>query len=264
VPTLSRDRDREQLERELQTDEYQELLQHIQQAAPFLRQFKTWARVLAFMRPGKTRNRQRDQVLRPILRRYRKHRDPRLASVLLAVFWPGLQSIQYRKRGWDEDAQERWQNVASAFFTAISRVDVRKRPERLAQKIHNDTIHHLHGHYARLWSREEHELLVDPAMFDTVAGPPRTPDLKAFDEQKARARKLKRLRRHLKAGWIKEADFLLLVSTRIYGQSVAEYARQVGLSYEAAKKRRQRAEAAIRQATPLIQQRRTGTHGHQV
>ena len=51
---------------------------------------------------------------------------------------------------------------------------------------------------------------------------------------------------HLDAGRITEPDFLLLVGTRLYGQSISEYARNAGLKAEAAKKRRQRAEAAIR------------------
>ena len=56
---------------------------------------------------------------------------------------------------------------------------------------------------------------------------------------------IKRLRAHMDAGRITEADFLLLVGTRVYGRSVANYARETGLGYQVAKKRRQRAEATI-------------------
>ena len=48
------------------------------------------------------------------------------------------------------------------------------------------------------------------------------------------------------AGRITEADYLLLVGTRVYGKQVVDYAREMGLAYQVAKKRRQRAEAAIR------------------
>ncbi len=57
---------------------------------------------------------------------------------------------------------------------------------------------------------------------------------------------IERLRQHMDTGRITEADFLLLVGTRVYGKSVADYAREAGMNYQAAKKRRQRAEAAIR------------------
>ena len=47
------------------------------------------------------------------------------------------------------------------------------------------------------------------------------------------------------AGRITTADGLLLIGTRVYGTSVADYARDTGVAYQVAKKRRQRAEAAI-------------------
>ena len=60
-----------------------------------------------------------------------------------------------------------------------------------------------------------------------------------------RSIEIQRLREHMEAGRISEADFLLLVGTRVYGKSVADYARETGLDYQVAKKRRQRAEAVI-------------------
>jgi hypothetical protein len=59
---------------------------------------------------------------------------------------------------------------------------------------------------------------------------------------------VRRFRHHLDAGRIGEVDFNLLVGTRVYGKLLRECAEEAGLSYQAAKKRRQRAEAAIRRA----------------
>ena len=47
---------------------------------------------------------------------------------------------------------------------------------------------------------------------------------------------------------ISEADFLLLVGTRVYGKTAAQYARETGMCSDLARKRRLRAEAAIRKA----------------
>ena len=58
---------------------------------------------------------------------------------------------------------------------------------------------------------------------------------------------INRLRRHMEAGRITEFDYLLLVGTRVYRKPLAEYAREVGVSYEKAKKRRQRAERKLRE-----------------
>ena len=71
-------------------------------------------------------------------------------------------------------------------------------------------------------------------------------DFEGIDRRIAQEAEIERLRDHLAAGRITEADFLLIVGTRVYGQSIPAYARAAGLKKEAAKKRRLRAEAAIR------------------
>ncbi|HHK41311.1 MAG TPA: hypothetical protein ENJ50_02735 [Planctomycetaceae bacterium] len=54
-----------------------------------------------------------------------------------------------------------------------------------------------------------------------------------------------RLREHVAAGRIAEVDLHLLVGTRLDGKGIRQCASELGISYEAAKKRRQRAEAAV-------------------
>ena len=61
------------------------------------------------------------------------------------------------------------------------------------------------------------------------------------DEQEDEARRLREL---CNAGILSVADYYLLFRTRIIGESLRGYAAKVGLSYEAARKRRQRAEEA--------------------
>jgi hypothetical protein len=90
----SRDRDRERLEHELESGEHQELLRTLQKKEPFLRQFNTWADVLAFMRSGTSRDPRKDDILRPVFRAHGGDQDPRWRAILLAIFWPGLESIE--------------------------------------------------------------------------------------------------------------------------------------------------------------------------
>lgn len=245
MATLSRDRDRERLEQELRTEEYVELLRTLQRRDSFFHTFTTWADVLVFMREGGMRDLRKDEVLRPILRFHSESEDPRLRGVLLAIFWPGLESIQVRKRFWDDDAEERWQNIAWTFFSVVFRVDVTKRPERLAQKIYNDTIHHLHDEYRRHWDAANREIATDLKAIVDLAGTVEGIDVEVLELRDAHARKIDRLREHFRAGRITESDFLLVAGTRLYGQSIAGYARGARLGYQVAKKRRQRAEAAI-------------------
>jgi hypothetical protein len=246
MAAVSRNRDRAQLEHELQTDEYEELLRGIQRNEPFLLQFTTWADVLAFMRSGTSTDPRKDEVLRPIFQAHGEDQDPRWRAILLAIFWPGLESMYFRKRHWDADSDERWQTIQWTFLQVLCRVDVKRRPERLVQKVINDTIHHFHDECRRGWKHVNHEIATDAEMIEALAGGVDGIDFEALDLREAHEREINRLREHLDAGRITEADFLLLVGTRLYGQSVADYARGVGLDYQVAKKRRQRAEAAIR------------------
>jgi len=242
----SRERDRERLEQELETSEYQRLLRDLQQRNPFLRQFRTWADVIAFMREGTSQDPRMDEVLRPIFAAHAADQDPRWRAVLLAIFWPGLQSIHFRKRRWDRDPEELWHNIAWTFLEVLCRIDVRSRPERLGQKVVNDTAHHLHDEYRRIWDRANKERAADPEEMEGLSG--LVTEINTVDMELREAQELEigRLREHLEAGRITEADYLLLVGTRVYGKPVVDYAREMGVAYQVAKKRRQRAEAVIR------------------
>lgn len=242
----SRDRDREKLEQEVGSEEHQELLNRLHRAEPFLRQFRTWGEVIAFMRSGTSRDPRKDEVLRPIFAAHAEDEDPRWRAVLLAIFWPGLESIHYQKRGWDADPEERWQNITWTFLQVLCRIDVKRRPDRLVQKVFNDTVHHLHDEYRRAWKRTKREFTADPEEIEALAGGTEGIDTAGIELREAQEIEINRLREHLDAGRISEADFLLLVGTRVYGQSIADYARGAGLDYQVAKKRRQRAEAVIR------------------
>jgi len=240
----SRDRDREQLEQEIQEPSYQGLLRRLQEDEPFLRRFGDWAEVLTYMREGTSQDPRKDDVLRPIFRAHRKDGDARWRTVLLAIFWPGLASIHRQKRTWDPDPEELWQNVQWTFLRVICRVDVDRRPNRLVQKVVNDTIHDLYEEYQRTWERTNPERRWDDEIHVLAVGHGIDFDRIALEE--LRVAELKSLRAHFTAGNLSEADYLLLVGMRVYGESVADYARRARLGYEAAKKRRQRAEATLR------------------
>lgn len=245
MASVSRDRDCARLDQELQTDEYQHLLWHLQKNEPFLRRFTTWVDVIAFMRRGTSTDPLKDDILRPIFEAHAQDQDSRWRTILLVIFWPGLESIHFHKRGWDADPRERWQNITWAFLQVLCRINVKQRPARLVQKVFNDTIHRLFDEYRRTWSRTNRELPTDPEEITALASGIGGVDLAGFELREAQEIAIQRLREHLTAGRISEADYLLLIGTRVYGQSVADYAREAGLDYQVAKKRRQRVEAVL-------------------
>jgi len=238
--------DYQRLEQELDKGEYLRLLWRLQRISPFLGRFDSWADVVAFMRAGTSDDPRKDKVLRPILRAHAQNRNHRWRTILLVVFWPGLQSIFWQKAHWDPDPHERWQRVVWTFLEVVCRLDPRRRSRRLVQKLINDTVYHLHRAYRRDWDETEFAPPMDPDLLEALAGGVEHVGFAIIEERDAQEAEIKRLRSHVDAGRISEADFLLLVGTRVYGQPLADYVREHGLNYEAAKKRRLRAEAAIR------------------
>ena len=243
----NRDHDRQRLEQELGGETYTSLLRQLHETNAFLRRFGDWSDFIAFMREGASDDPLKEESLLAILKAHAADRDPRWRAVLLAVFWPGLDSVFNHKKHWDKDADERWQNVQWAFLQTVCKLDIGRRTDRLVQRLVSGTIHRLHDEYRRIWNREECETPNSPEYFEGLVGS-RDPDLDAIDLRVKQEAEIKRLREHADAGRISEADFLLLVGTRVYGKSAAQYARETGMSCDLARKRRLRAEAIIRRA----------------
>ena len=242
----SRERDRERLDQELQTDEYQMLLKDLGRRSLFFRQVATWVDVIAFMRSGTTKDLRKDEVLRPILTAHAEDEDPRWRTILLAIFWSALESIHFQRRRWDSDDEDRWQTIVWVFLKIIHRLDVKRRPARLFQKILNDTVQHYYDEIKKAWPYRDHEVLAGPEVIEFFAGGTYDMGFAVFEFREEKEPEIRRLREHMEAGRISEADYLLLVGTKVYGASVSDYAREVGIDYQVAKKRRQRAEATIK------------------
>lgn len=244
MSSVARDADRRRLECEIFENQYQRLLMRLSNRSAFLAGFGGWEDVLDFMRRGTSRDPEKDHVLLPILQAHGEDGDPRWRTILLAIFWPALESIWRRKRHWDSDPDALWANVVWAFLRAVFRLDPSKRGSRLVQKIVNDIFHGLHDDYRRDWRRAAREVATDPG---ELAGHDVEDEREAAAatlrlEQEARIQVLKA---HRAAGRINDPDFLLLVGTQVYGRQLADCARESGITYEVAKKRQQRAIRAI-------------------
>ena len=243
---LPKDKERERLEQEIGGEEYQPFLMRLKREHPFYRDLSTWGEVVAFMREGSSKDPLKDEVLRPILAAHAVDGDPRWRTILLVIFWPGLRSICIRRRRLDAEPQELWANAVWAFLYTVCRLDPSKRPNRLVQKLVNDTAWRLGLEYRRERDRAAIEVPTDPELIEVLAGGSEDPGFTELDIREEQKIRIKRLREHLEAGRIGEADFNLLVGTRVYGKLLRECAEEAGLPYQTAKKRRQRAEAAIR------------------
>lgn len=233
------------LEQELQGAEYETLLRKLKEKAPFFRRFDTWADVMDFMRDGVSNDRLTDEVLRPIFDAHAESGDHRWRTILLVIFWPGLESIHWRKQGWDADIEERWQNIVWTFLKVVCRIDISRRPDRLVQKVINDTVHHLHDEYRKIWKIKCMEITFEDDGVEFMVGDSEEIDYAHIALRYAQRAEIRRLKKHMDESRISEGDYLMLVGTRVYGKPLLDYSLERGLDYEAAKKRRLRAEAAI-------------------
>jgi len=222
------------------------LLKRLKRKERFYRQFESWPDVIEFMDVSSSEDHCKDDVLRPIFREQGKNGDQRWNVILLVIFWPRLEALYWKKCAWDRDHDERWQTLMCVFYEVVSLINLKKRPDRLAQKVINDTYHRLHDEYRRRWRRMGRERPVEDEELQKRAGCEAGIDFTAIELREAQEAEIKRLKEHMEAGRLKEKDFTLLVSTRIHGQSLADFVRDSGLTYNCAKKRRQRAEAKIR------------------
>jgi hypothetical protein len=159
------------------------------------------------------------------------------------MFWPGLLSIHRKKQHWDANPDDLLQNIIWAFFKAVCRIDVDRRKHGLVQKIYNDTCHFLYDEYRHEWDRER---AYDPKVLMEIAGGAADIGFAIVERRIDQDMEISRLKELLQKGLIREVDLHLIVGTRIYGERLTDAAEKLGLNYQAAKKRRQRAEAKIR------------------
>jgi len=197
------------------------------------------------MQKGPARDHQKDSVLHSILREHSKDKDPRWRTVLLLMFWPALQLLQFQKRRLDPDTDELWQNLIWAFLATVFQFEVNGCSNGLVQKLINKTAYKFQDECRRIHKDDEREVGVDQEELKELAGAVQGIDFDDIELREKQKAEIKRLSEHLEAGTINDPDFLLLSSTRIYGESIQEYAHRTGMTYECAKKRRSRAEARI-------------------
>lgn len=238
---LSRNCQLRELEREVCGQDCQQLLECLKRREPSLGAFASWPDAVEFLLQGPNKDPGKDAVLRPILEL--RDSDPRRAVVLLFLFWRRLGWVYGWKQRLDPDATALWSNVTWVFMRVVEGLDVTRRRDRLIDKVINDVVNGLSREYRRSRVRSAREVPTDP---QDPNGAIESDQRSSQDRRLASLLAERRLRRHLAAGRLSEADFFLLCGTYIYNHPLADCARELGLTPEAAKKRRQRAMKRLR------------------
>ena len=238
-------RDRIALEREVCRPLYTPMLAELQHRASEVAQLSSWPAVAAFAQELGVRGPDADVILRPLVEMHRAAADNRASTVLLLICMPELAGIHRAHRRWMPGTRRRWQLVCECFVRSLARLDPALRPQRLGQKLLNDTARGFYDECAREWARSARFETVDPDDLAAFVGA-EDPAFEDFEQRHMRDRAARRVRSATAAGAICRRDSLLVLGTRIYGFGLRGAAELLGIGYEAAKKRRQRAEARLR------------------
>ena len=182
----------------------------------------------------------KERLVQLVLRLHARDRDPHWRTIPEVASWPDLLSLHGFKRRWDADAEELWQNIHWCFLRAINRFAA-KASSGSSKDLFYETMNVLRNEYRRKWRRINREAPLNAGLLENVGA-----DDKAISSTQAQQRALKWLELCRDRGLIKDNEYLLLVSTRIYSKSLVDFAQEQGVSYQTAAKRRKRAEDKLR------------------
>lgn len=246
-----RDLEEERIHRDVGGEACRALLRRLQRKEPALRGFDNWDAVIAFMRGGAAAQPAKDAILRAVLSTRRRGGEPCWRFVLLAMFWPGLKAIYWRKIRWDKDRAALWQHTLVTFLFVVEGIDIARRPRAIARKIVSETARQLHRLYQSEWRRQERVQSLGPGRMLSIRDESGVPSLRGLEIQELKESALRELWEYLSRGWISGRGFMDLVQTKIHGLNVSDWARLSGRDREAVRKSRQRAELRIRQRRRL-------------
>jgi len=242
----NRRRIRHQLEAELQKHPCAERLRWLADQFPVFRRFNGGQEICRFLLDHSVAEHTKDDLLCALIQSLRCEGASEFNTVLILAFWPALCVIARRATHWDPDPDELWQNLTWAFLQAVNEVNLGDYPCRLAGRLFSATASRLRRHYRREWARRRRETPVEDEPEDLPAN--EVPDERAVDiVARALARiNLRRIRRAYDQHRLTADEYWLFTDVDVHGTSLSEYAHDIGLAYEAAKKRHQRVRAKIK------------------
>ncbi len=158
----------------------------------------------------------------------------------MAIFWPILIAIHRKSARYDSEyPDELWQKIYWYFSETIQSTDLQDREYPIASRIYLKLKDSVRDSYRSDWKHQKRLLNIDDDPFKNLIGD--DPSVKV------RVRDWISYFQYLqRKGLISEIDYHLIIGSVIYGESLHDCAFDLGLTYEIAKKLRQRALKKIR------------------
>lgn len=182
-----------------------------------------------------------DEILSALILEYQSHQEKeQIGSYLLVLFKPGLLKLfsQYRIRIRQFSSiseVDLWDQIIAYFLQTVSEIDLIKDEIKVASKIIGRLRNRLRNHFVDLLKEFTTEQEFNRTGFN--ASPP---DPFNFEDVHSVLTNIARL------GVISETDKHILLATKVYGSSMKKLSQELkGLSYDAIRQRRARAQKAI-------------------
>lgn len=236
---------RKALEKEIGSEVYRKSFQQVKATCRDLEAFDDWREVIIFAKSRRVEEAAKDALLDELLLRTSCSRSPNISAVLILMFWNRLYGLVLRCKSWDHDGEELWHNLLLQFLQSIETFGGGRQVEHVMRWICNRTRYRLHEMYQKRWAVEAQEDCYPSLKLERLAGSALDPAFAKIENRDEFETAVRSFHRHVEEGRLSETDFLILVATRFYGLPLKDYARDTGLDYEMAKKRKQRAEARL-------------------
>lgn len=223
-----------------------DLLRQLQSRVPAIGACQTWREIARFIRPNTTDDTLRERILAATLQLHRRHRDQQSAQVLVLLMWQVLVRSHRVGWSWDRDGEDLWQNTMLQFLRVLAECDPPcSRVSHLTRVFHK-TVGRVRKQYQRAWrlaaaeramlnAMNANQFVVHHAGFNCV------------DDEDELQHGLALLHRGVESGLIRETDRDLILTAGQSGISLRNLSKKIGISYDAAKKRRQRAGKRLRE-----------------
>ena len=225
--------------------------------APFAA-LASWGDVRRWLDKGGIWREATDSVLRPVLAAYKQNPNQTWQDILLFLFWRSLARVQWILRRLEPEPACRFSQVSWAFLHALARLDLNQRSSRLGAKLIQDARHDAWLYFVREDARgRKHKPLADEIdQSDTEGvGGVSLGGAEDYDFLEAEFTHdgnwaVARLKDLVRTGQLSPADSQILIACHLEGATLEEMAAQLGLSYQAMKKRRQRAAGHLKIIAP--------------
>ncbi|MCP4582403.1 MAG: sigma-70 family RNA polymerase sigma factor [candidate division Zixibacteria bacterium] len=217
------------------------LLARLHWLHPDTKKFGSWEELIESLPVNELRSNYSDTIIRAILDTMQKSSNDGWTTVLTAIFWPLLEII-YKKLTFiyqirDRDLDDLWQNIYLTFLKVINRIKLSERKAPISLKIYNDIYHDIYQTIISNFKRNKTDTSLESLTVDKIDEIFKIkvdPGIVFYEN-------INEYEVCLKHGVIDELDYHILVNTFIRNDTLENVAFDLGIGYEAAKKRRQRA-----------------------